>query len=129
MHDLRTLRDNLDVIKSQLGPRGRDVAWDDLRALLEERRALSVTVDTLRHELKKGSEGVAKLKREKQSADASMAQMKMLGERIKAAEDSLRAAEERTMDAALRIPKLPHSSVPAGKEPAENQEVRRWGTL
>ncbi len=129
MHDLRTLRDNLDVIKSQLGPRGRDVAWDDLRALLEERRALSVTVDTLRHELKKGSEGVAKLKREKQSADASMAQMKMLGDRIKAAEDSLRAAEERAMDAALRIPNLPHSSVPAGKEPAENQEVRRWGTL
>jgi len=129
MHDLRILRDNLDAIKSQLGPRGRDVAWDDLRALLEERRTLTVTVNTLRHDLKKGSEDVARLKREKQPADAAMAQMKALGDRIKTAEDGLRTAEERAMDVALRIPNLPHGSVPDGKDPADNQEVRMWGTV
>jgi len=128
MYDLRVLRDNLDTIKSQLGPRGRDVAWDDLRTLLEERRTLTVTVDTLRHDLKKGSDDVARLKRDKQPADAAMAAMKLLGERIKAAEDSLRTAEERVVDMALRIPNLPHGSVPAGKDPADNQEVRTWGT-
>jgi len=127
MYDLRVLRDNLDAIKSQLGPRGRDVAWDDLRALLEERRTLTVTVDTLRHDLKQGSNDVARLKRDKQPADAAMAQMKALGDRIKAVEDSLRTAEERAVDMALRIPNLPHGSVPAGKDPADNQEVRIWG--
>jgi seryl-tRNA synthetase len=129
MHDLRTLRENLDTIKSQLGPRGADVAWDDLRARLEERRALTVTVDTLRHELKKGSEDVARLKREKQPAKDAMARMKTLGDRIKAAEESLRAAEERALDLALRIPNLPHDSVPAGKDPADNREMRKWGTV
>jgi seryl-tRNA synthetase len=128
MHDLRTLRDNLDPIKSRLGPRGRDVAWDELRALLDERRTLTVAVDSLRHELKKGSDDVARLKREKQPADAVMAQMKALGDRIKAEEDRLRTADERAMEMALRIPNLPHQSVPAGKDPADNQEVRRWGT-
>ncbi|HEX9741642.1 MAG TPA: serine--tRNA ligase [Nitrospiraceae bacterium] len=128
MHDLRTLRDNLDPIKSQLGPRGRDVAWDELRALLDERRTLTVAVDSLRHELKKGSDDVARLKREKQPADAVMAQMKALGDRIKAEEDRLRTADERAMEMALRIPNLPHQSVPVGKDPADNQEVRRWGT-
>ncbi len=128
MHDLRTLRDNLDTIKSQLGPRGREVAWDELRALLDERRTLTVAVDSLRHELKKGSEDVARLKRDKQPADATMAQMKALGDRIKSEEERLRTAEERAVDMALRIPNLPHSSVPVGKDPAENQEVRRWGT-
>ncbi len=128
MHDLRTLRDNLDSIKSQLGPRGHEVAWDELRALLDERRALTVAVDSLRHELKKGSEDVARLKREKQPADAAMAQMKALGDRIKSEEERLRTAEERTVDMALRIPNLPHPSVPVGKEPADNQELRRWGT-
>ncbi len=127
MHDLRTLRDNLDAIKTRLGPRGADVAWDELRARLEERRTLTVTVDTLRHDLKKGSEDVARLKRGNEPADGAMARMKALGDRIKAAEESLRAAEERVMDLALRIPNLPHSSVPAGKEPADNQEVRKWG--
>jgi len=128
MHDLRTLRDNLDAIKSQLGSRGRDVAWDELRALLDERRTLTIAVDSLRHELKKGSEDVARLKREKQPADAAMAQMKALGDRIKAEEDRLRTAEERAVDMALRIPNLPHGSVPAGKDPADNQEVRQWGS-
>jgi len=127
MHDLRTLRDNLDAIKNRLGPRGADVAWDELRARLEERRTLTVAVDTLRHDLKKGSEDVARLKREKQPADGATARMKALGDRIKATEESLRAAEERVMDLALRIPNLPHSSVPAGKEPADNQEIRKWG--
>ncbi len=127
MYDLRVLRDNLDTIKSQLGPRGRDVAWDDLRTLLEERRTLTVTVDTLRHDLKKGSDDVARLKREKQPADVAMAQMKALGDRIKAAEDSLRTAEERVMDITLRIPNLPHASVPTGKDPSDNQEIRTWG--
>ena len=128
MHDLRTLRDNLDAIKSRLGPRGGDVAWDELRTLLDERRTLTVAVDSLRHELKKGSDDVARLKREKQPADAVMAQMKALGDRIKAEEDRLRTADERAMEMALRIPNLPHQSVPAGKDPADNQEVRRWGT-
>jgi seryl-tRNA synthetase len=129
MYDLRALRDNLDAIKSQLGPRGRDVAWDDLRASLEERRTLTVTVDTLRHDLKKGSDDVARLKREKQPADAAMAQMKALGDRIKAAEDGLRTAEERALDMALRIPNLPHSSVPVGNDPSDNHDVRTWGTV
>lgn len=127
MHDLRTLRDNLDAIKSQLGPRGGDVAWDTLRTLLEERRTLTVAVDSLRHDLKKGSDEVARLKRDKQPADAAMAQMKALSERIKGEEDRLRSAEERVMDMALRIPNLPHQSVPAGKDPEDNREVRRWG--
>jgi seryl-tRNA synthetase len=128
MYDLRVLRDDLDAIKNQLGPRGRDVVWDDLRALLEERRTLTVAVDGLRHELRKGSDDVARLKREKQPADAAMAKMKALGDRIKSAEDSLRTIEERAMDMAFRIPNLPHSSVPAGKDPTDNREVRTWGT-
>jgi seryl-tRNA synthetase len=127
MHDLRTLRDNLDTLRIRLGPRGRDVAWDDLRALLDDRRAATISVDSLRHELKKGSDEVARLKRDKQPADAVMAQMKMLGDRIRASEESLRTAEERLMDLALRIPNLPHESVPAGNSPAENREMRTWG--
>lgn len=128
MHDLRTLRDNLDAIKSQLGPRGGDVPWDELRVRLDERRTLTMAVDTLRHDLKKGSDDVARLKRGKQPADAAMAQMKALGERIKAEEERLRTVEERVSDMALRIPNLPHTSVPPGRDPADNREERRWGT-
>jgi seryl-tRNA synthetase len=128
MYDLRTLRDNLDAIREQLGRRGSDVPWDNLRTLIEQRRTLTGQTEQLRHELKKGSDQVAKLKREKQSADACMAAMKAIGERIKAIEGELRNVEEALTDLNLRIPNLPHSSVPIGKDAGDNQEARRWGS-
>lgn len=128
MHDLRNLRDKLDTVREQLGPRGQDVQWESLRKLIEERRALTTQVEQWRHELKKGSEEVAKLKREKQPADAAVAAMKKVGERIAEGETALRVIENSLDDLALRIPNIPHRSVPIGSCAGDNVEVRRWGT-
>jgi len=128
MHDPRLLREKLDEVRTQLGPRGVDVPWEDLRKLIEERRSLTTQVEELRHQLKKGSEEVGRLKRGKQSADEAMAQMKALGDRIREGEECLRATEENLAGWALRIPNLPHASVPPGKDAADNQEIRRGGT-
>ena len=127
MYDLRTLRDNLDAILDQLGSRGADVPWDRIRTLIEQRRALTGQVEQLRHELRKGSDEVAKLKREKQPADTSMAAMKAVGEQIKKIEDELRGIEETLTDLNLRIPNLPHPSVPVGKDASGNTVTRLWG--
>ena len=127
MYDLRTLRDNLDAILDQLGSRGADVPWDRIRTLIEQRRALTGQVEQLRHELRKGSDEVAKLKREKQPADTSMAAMKAIGEQIKKIEDELRGIEETLTDLNLRIPNLPHPSVPVGKDASGNTVTRLWG--
>lgn len=129
MYDLRTLRENLDTIREQLGARGADVPWDKLRKLVDERRALTSQVDQLRHELKKGSDQVAKLKRSNQPADNAMTAMKALGERIKNLESGLREVEDALLDLNLRIPNLPHSSVPVGRDPSGNVEVRSSGTV
>ena len=128
MHDLRLLREDLDAIRTRLGTRASDVAWEDLRKLIQERHHLTSQVEQLRHQLKKGSDEVGRLKREKQPVERTMAEMKTLSDRIKDAEESLRAVEERVTELALRIPNVPHASVPLGKGPADNQEVRRWGT-
>ncbi len=129
MYDLKALRENLDQIRNALGRRGNDVPWDALRTLSEERRTLTMQVEQLRQDLNKGSEEVARLRRAKEPADEAMAAMKGLGDRIKDFEASLRKVEETLGDVALRIPNLPHASVPAGNDAAENIEVRRWGSL
>lgn len=128
MYDLRYLRDNLDAIREQLGLRGADVPWDRLRTLIEQRRTLTGQVEQLRSELNKGSEEIAKLKREKKPADASMAAMKVVGEQIKKIDDELRGIEETLTDLNLRIPNLPHVSVPVEKDSSGNREERRWGS-
>lgn len=129
MHDLKQLRDNLDHIRTTLGRRGNDVQWNDIQQLSEQRRTITTQVEQLRFELNKGSEEVARLRRAKEPAEAAMAAMKQVGDRIKEAEGTLRTVEEALSDVALRIPNLPHSSVPVGADAAENVEVRRWGTI
>jgi seryl-tRNA synthetase len=128
MYDLRYLRDNLDALRTRLGSRGADVAWTDLEKAIAERRILTAAVEQHRHQLKKGSEEVARLKRERQPADEAMAAMKELGGRIKIIEEDLRQVESRLDDLALRIPNVPHESVPPGKSSDDNVEIRRWGT-
>jgi len=77
--------------------------------------------------LKKGSEEVGRLKREKQPAEEATARMKALGDRIRESEEQLRQVDEQVSALALRIPNLPHASVPPGAEAAANREIRRWG--
>ncbi len=128
MYELKYLRQSFDQIREHLGPRGADVPWDDLRKVIAERQEVTPKLESLRHELKKGSDQVARLKRDKQPADQLVAEMKALGDRIKELEETARVAEERLSDLALRIPNLPHATVPAGLTAEDNPEVRRWGT-
>ena len=129
MHDQRQLREQLDAIREQLGARGRDVQWDALRKWLDERRAVTMQAEELRADLNKGSEEVARLKRQKQPADEAIAAMKRVGERIAECDASLRTIEDNLSSVALRIPNLPHASVPIGQSADDNLEVRRWGPL
>jgi seryl-tRNA synthetase len=131
MYDLRYLRDNLDALRAQLGPRGADIAWDDLRKLIEDRRNLTIKVEQERHEIKKISEEVGRLMRENKAEEAMKlpeahgitTRRLQIGEQ----EKKLRSIEQEVSDLALRIPNLPHVSVPVGKDPSDNKEERRWG--
>ena len=66
---------------TNLGPRGADVAWEEVEKLLQDRRDRLSQVEALRHQLKKGSEDVARLKRADQPAEEAMATMRALGDK------------------------------------------------
>src|SRR5437016_2506018 len=131
MLDWRLMREHLEEVRARLGSRGADVAWDELRKLLEERRSLTMKIENTRHDVKEFSAEIAKLMREKRFDEVEMRKdaagtrtaVPQLGEW----EKDLRSIEERLTDLALRIPNVPHSSVPDGNDPSENQEIRRWG--
>jgi seryl-tRNA synthetase len=129
VYDLKQLRENLHLIRTTLGRRGHDVPWDVIQKLSEERRALTMQVEQLRHELKQGSDEVVRLRRANEPTEEAVMSMKRLGDRIREIEGDLRRAEETLGDLALRIPNLPHQTVPVGDEASENVEVRRWGVI
>ncbi|MCP9472090.1 MAG: serine--tRNA ligase [Nitrospira sp.] len=129
MHDPKYIRENTELIRTVLSTRGRDVPWDDVRKLSEERRTLTTQVEQLRHELKKGSDDVARRRRTGEPTDEAVEVMKRVGDRIKEIEGRLRETEDALNDLALRIPNLPHRTVPQGPDSTHNVEVRRWGTI
>jgi seryl-tRNA synthetase len=127
MLDPRLIREQGDVIAAALERRGARLDWAEWRRLDQERLSLIQEVDTLRQERNRRSEEVAALKGRGQSADELVARMRQLGDTLKEREGRLREREETLQAFLLRIPNLPHESVPLGGSAAENQEIRRWG--
>jgi seryl-tRNA synthetase len=128
MHDLNNFREHLEVFAEMAKKRGATLDLDAFRALDKERRELITATEQLKAQRNKASEEIARLKTEQHSADALIAQMKQVSERIKQGDERITALDATQREFLLTIPNIPHSSVPVGHSAAENVEVRRWGT-
>lgn len=129
MLDLRDIRDNLQqyIKKGQTRGVSADV-FEELVALDEKRRALIIKTEELKKYRNQVSDEISQLKRAKENADNKIAEMKQVGEKIKSIDDELAKIEETVNDKLVRIPNMPHDSVPVGEDEEANVEVRRWGT-
>jgi seryl-tRNA synthetase len=127
MHDLSYFRDHLDVFADMAKKRNITLDLDGFRALDKERRELITENEKRKAQRNKASEEIARLKKEKQNADALIAEMRQLSELIKQTDERVDALDARQRELLLTIPNIPHASVPYGTGPEGNQEVRRWG--
>jgi len=127
--DIRLLRDSPDDVRVALRRRRMDLdsVIDQALRLDAERRALLREVESLKAERNRGSEEVARIKREKQDASAVLLSVKDLGERIKALDDRVRGVDEALQEVMLRLPNVPLPEVPDGDATA-NRVERSWGT-
>jgi seryl-tRNA synthetase len=129
MLDLGFLRANLPLVEQKLRDRGMDPreVLGDFHALDVERRKLVTEAETLTAERNRKSEEVAKLKKEKQNADALIAETKAMRERIEELNKAVAAKDAELQALLTRLPNLPHASVPVGHTEKNNVEARRWG--
>jgi seryl-tRNA synthetase len=129
VHDLSYFREHLNVFAEMAKRRGITLELDAFRALDKERRELITATEQLKAQRNKASEEIARLKKEKQNADALLAEMKQVSERIKQSDERITQLDAQQRDFLLTIPNVPNASVPVGHSAADNAEVRRWGTL
>ena len=127
MHDLNYFRDHLDLFADMAEKRGTVLDLDAFRALDKERRELITANEQRKAQRNKASDEIVRLKKEKQSADAILAEMKQVSERIKQSDERVAELDATQRDLLLTIPNVPHSSVPVGHGAEDNVEVRRWG--
>jgi seryl-tRNA synthetase len=129
MLDPALVRDHFDDVRRRLATRGPglDPLLDDLAALDRERRTIIPRVETLKHARNQAGEQIAQAKRKGEDATALLQANKARADEIKALDAELAEIDTRRDDLLLRVPNLPHESVPEGKSADDNREVRRVG--
>ena len=128
MLDPSLLRQKLAETSETLrATRGFIIDAPALEALEAKRKQLQVETENLqklRNELAK-SIGLAKSKGE--PVDEIMAKAAAIPAQLKENEEVLGQVQAEIATISLRIPNIPHASVPAGIDETGNIEVRRWG--
>jgi seryl-tRNA synthetase len=130
MLDLKKIRSNPEEVKKSLLNRGEDFdvsIIDKVVGLDEQRRKKLVEVENLKSKRNKDSGEIPKLKKAGQNTDALMAEMKKLSDDIKGIDAEVSKIDQEIEYIMLRIPNIPHPSVPEGKSDADNVEIRKWG--
>ncbi len=128
MLDLKFIRENPELVRQAIIHKNDKADLDGLLALDVKRREIIGQVESARAEQNKVTVKIAEMKKAKQDASAVIAEMRELSDRIKTLDDELKGVEEQISAIHIRIPNIPHPSVPVGDE-KQNQEIKRWGSL
>jgi seryl-tRNA synthetase len=128
MHDLSYFREHLDLFADMAKRRNITLELHGFRVLDKDRREQITANEQRKAKRNKGSDEIARLKKEQQNADALIAEMKQVSEQIKQSDERIAELDRTQRELLLAIPNIPHSSVPVGVSAADNVEVRRWGT-
>jgi seryl-tRNA synthetase len=126
MIDIKDLRENPK--RYQAGADAKRIRVDiaAIVKLDEQRLRSQQEFEKFRAEQNEASKQIAKLKdaAEKKAAIARMGELK---EKVKEAEDRMKAAEAALQPLLLEVPQPPDEDVPVGKDESENVVLYRWG--
>jgi len=131
MLDIAVIRKQPEFVKERLATRhgGDEAHINEILALDEHRRKALAEVESLKALRNKVSREIGALLGQKKldEANAMKAETKNLGDKIAALDKQAVDAESGRDALMLRLPNLPHGSVPLGKSAEDNPEVRVHG--
>jgi seryl-tRNA synthetase len=126
MLDAKFIRQNPDRVRKALADRHSDLNLDDFLALEERHRKLLQEVEAGKARRNEASAEVARRKRAKEDASELLSRLSGLSERIKTLDQELKGVEQQVREWLLRVPNLPHASVPVGRGEEDNPVLRTW---
>jgi seryl-tRNA synthetase len=130
MLDIQLIRDKPDFVKERLSTRGGDhyLLVDRILLLDQERRSILRELESLRSERNRVSKEIGTMKKRSLDTSDLEAQVKKIREGVEKLEAKLSLVEKQMKEVMLRLPNIPHESVPIGEDEKDNLEVRRYGT-
>lgn len=125
MLDLKFVCENIEEVKERLSHRSGKFDLEGLGELANERKALIQNTEQKKATKNAVSKQIPTLKGDEKTA--KIAEMKALGDDIKALDARLAEVEAKISEIMLTIPNLPNKEVPIGEDSDDNLEVRKWG--
>ena len=128
MLDIKRIRKNPEALVAAMKLRhnkGADVSG--LLELDEQRRKLIMEVEALKAKRNEDSAKVPMLKKQGNDVSGILAEMKQVADKIKELDGALSDIDSKLDDMLMKIPNIPHESVPDGADDRDNAEVRRYG--
>lgn len=131
MLQINLLRQNAALVKERLAAKyfSNISLVDDILSIDEQVRKLKVESETLQAKANAASKEIGMLmgKGEKDSAELKKGEVASIKSAIQQLTEQLAVAEKQLQDELVKLPNLPHTSVPKGKTPEENEVVREGG--
>jgi seryl-tRNA synthetase len=128
MLDIKLIRERPEFVRQRLASRGAgdESRIDELLSLDKQRREALREVEGLKAQRNRVSKEIGAFMGQKRFAEAEARKQEMrdLGERIGHLDQQAAAAEGAREQLMLRLPNLPHESVPPGKGAQDNPVVR-----
>lgn len=128
--DVKLLRTHFEEIRKRLETKGEDISdLDRFPELDQKRRQLLQEVEELKNRRNVVSQEVGRRKRNQEDASQLVEEMRQVNEQIKKLDEALRQCEAELNALLLRLPNIPHPSVPLGDSEEDNQVIRSWGEV
>ncbi|MEO6538868.1 MAG: serine--tRNA ligase [Ferruginibacter sp.] len=133
MLQINYIRQNTGEVKERLAKKnfGDIQLVDELLLLDEASRKLKSTTENLQAKINQASKEIGLFMTKNQSEDAEQKKQQVAAwkEELNTGKIMLQNQEETLSNLLVTLPNLPHSSVPYGKSPEENEIVRQGGTI
>lgn len=128
MLDLKWVRENPEAVKAGAALKNVQV---DVEALLQRdsrRRELVTRTEELKKERNELTAEVGRRMKAKEDAETLKQRVREVGDESKKLDEEIATLDAELTDLLLRIPNLPHETVPPGKDESENRVIREWGS-
>jgi seryl-tRNA synthetase len=124
MIDPKILKNNPQLLKDMLRRRKVEYPVSELLDLDKKRRELIIEIQNLRHRKNTLSQSIATKKKNQESADKELDEMRKVGELMQTVENKKIIVEKRYSDLIYSIPNVLHESVPIGDSEEDNIVIR-----
>ncbi len=129
MFDIKAIRENPEIFDQGWNRRGLEPQSADLIALDTSLRQKKTELQDCQTRRNVASKAIGQAKAKGEDANALIAEVAELKNRMTQLEEDVRGLSEVLADKMCRLDNLPADDVPDGDDEEENLEIRKWGEL